>query len=56
MALYVRNFTQKQTEIFVAKTAVIYSGSFFALFCVNIFRNYKINIWSLIFQKTYILG
>jgi hypothetical protein len=49
MPLYVGNFTQKQNKIFIAKTVVIYSESFFAIFRVNAFRNYKINTWCLIF-------
>jgi len=53
-ALYVRKFTQQKTKNSSAKTVVMYAESPFALFCVNVFRNYKAALGVLYFKDIHL--
>jgi hypothetical protein len=53
-ALYVRKFTQQKNETSIAKTVVMYAENPFALFCVNVFRNYKAVLGVLYFKDIHL--
>jgi hypothetical protein len=40
---------RRKNEISMAKTVVIFAESPYALFCVNVFRNYIVSTWFVIF-------